>query len=413
MGFLMIQIEKMENRIHYGEYTLKHWIRLILKGNIILPKYQRHFVWDIKKVETLIDTLKKKEYVPPVTIGVIKENDDKTSNLILDGQQRLTSILLTYLNIFPNKEKFKDVKSGNYANSNDDDENEEGSNTERLDWTFEEIVRLNKEEQDKIKEQTELYTPLNINIDSNFWDTSFLGFSYIVPNIKDNEKDKQQKFYSSVFRNINIQGQTLSIQESRKSLYFLKDGFENFFETKAVKDLKVKQATQPKDVDFIKYIALLSQYKKDGKTNRLAFGYSGTKKSYGTMENYYEEYIYSVVGENSSNRFEEFSKIFPDGDYQTRFDNLNTTINSLFDTKEFTSIIDLDMYLFGIIYKIVFENKIIDLTRKESLITELKKKISDFKKDNNHKKSPANLNHLKNRINSSIEIYNKYDVQQS
>lgn len=35
----------MENKIYYGEYTLKHWIKLILNGNIILPEYQRHFVW--------------------------------------------------------------------------------------------------------------------------------------------------------------------------------------------------------------------------------------------------------------------------------------------------------------------------------------------------------------------------------
>ena len=285
----------MENRVYYGEYSLRHWIKLILRGNIVLPKYQRHFVWNRKKVETLIETLKKKEYVPSVTIGTITENDHDNRNYILDGQQRLTSILLAYFAVFPNKEKFKEQDSIDYADENDDSNENIDENDGRMEWTFEKIVNLNKEEREKIKEQSDFYRPLNITIDENFWSKTFLGFAYIVPYVQD--KDKQQKFYSSVFRNINIQGQTLSIQESRKSLYFLKDGFDNFFETNAVRDLRVIQLTQPKDVDFIKYLALLSQYKKDGNANRLAFGYSGTKKSYGTMEDYYEEYIYSVVGE--------------------------------------------------------------------------------------------------------------------
>lgn len=35
----------MENKVYYGEYTLKHWINMMLTGNIVLPDYQRHFVW--------------------------------------------------------------------------------------------------------------------------------------------------------------------------------------------------------------------------------------------------------------------------------------------------------------------------------------------------------------------------------
>ena len=62
----------MENRVYYGEYSLKHWIDLILKKNIILPDYQRYFVWKEKDVKTLIETLKKKEFVPPVTMEPIK-----------------------------------------------------------------------------------------------------------------------------------------------------------------------------------------------------------------------------------------------------------------------------------------------------------------------------------------------------
>lgn len=62
----------MENRVYYGEYSLMHWIELILKKNLILPEYQRLFVWDEKKVKTLVETFKKKQFIPPVTIGAYR-----------------------------------------------------------------------------------------------------------------------------------------------------------------------------------------------------------------------------------------------------------------------------------------------------------------------------------------------------
>lgn len=404
----------MENKVYYGEYTLRHWINLILKKNIVLPKYQRHFVWKKEKVKTLTKTLEKKRYVPPVTIGAIRENDNN-KNYILDGQQRLTSILLAYLGVFPDTDKFKEQNSVIYANENDDENDDE--NDGRIEWTFEKIVTLSKEERANIKTDTEFYKPLNIDIDDSFWDTNFLGFAYIVPHTKD--KGEQQKFYSSVFKNINTKGQTLSLQESRKSLYFLKDGFENFFETDAVKKLKVNKSGE---VDFVKYLSLLSEYKyllslpsRSNRNNlnlinKIAVGYSNRS------EDYYLEYIYSIVDEKSDEKKEEegvifanFSDIFPNNDYQSRFNNLKSTINDLIDDENFTSIIDLDLYMFGLVYKIVFENKKIDLSRKSQLITDLQNQIKSFKKDENHTKTPAGLTHLRNRIKSSIEIYNKYE----
>lgn len=83
----------MENKVYYGEYSLSHWVDLILKKNLKLPKYQRHFVWDEKKTLKLVDSLNNGQFVPPVIIGSFKD-EDGYHNYILDGQQRLTSILL-------------------------------------------------------------------------------------------------------------------------------------------------------------------------------------------------------------------------------------------------------------------------------------------------------------------------------
>ena len=96
----------MGNKVYYGEYSLEHWIKLILKKNIVLPDYQRNFTWTLKTRENLIKSLKAKEFIPPVTIGFFSENG-KNENLIIDGQQRLTSILLSVLGYFPDRDAYK------------------------------------------------------------------------------------------------------------------------------------------------------------------------------------------------------------------------------------------------------------------------------------------------------------------
>ncbi len=77
---------------------------MILKQNITLPSYQRRFVWTDKNVKALIKAFEENQFVPPITIGAFTI-DGKPQNLILDGQQRLTSILLAYLGRYPNKTK--------------------------------------------------------------------------------------------------------------------------------------------------------------------------------------------------------------------------------------------------------------------------------------------------------------------
>lgn len=85
----------MDSRVYYGEYSLRHWINMLLSKNIILPEYQRSFVWDEKDVRRLVDSIQHGQFVQPVTIALYKVEDGMPGqNLIIDGQQRLSSILL-------------------------------------------------------------------------------------------------------------------------------------------------------------------------------------------------------------------------------------------------------------------------------------------------------------------------------
>lgn len=391
----------MENRVYYGEYSLKHWIELVLKQNIILPKYQRYFVWNETKVKTLIDTFKKKQFIPPVTIGAFK-NGGEIENLILDGQQRLTSILIAYLGIFPDEAYYKRTIE-RFADENDDVEVDEEELDNILDWTFKNLTEKGNTKQ-IIKEKLldGNYKYLDVLVDEEFLKNTFLGFSYLVP-VSTDQKE-QQKYYSSVFRNINIQGETLLPQESRASLYYLDETLVGFFDPDFARNIIVRNSKNETKTDFVRFLSLLSQLKKNGNSSRIARGYKPR------MERYYEEYIYSVVGENTSSLFVDFNALFPNKDYNTYYQCLEETILSLELPKQLPSIIDLDVYLFGLIYNIVFEKKKIDITRKNDLKKELEEKIAEFKRIKLHTKSPNALKYLKSRIDASIVIYNRYEI---
>ncbi|MBS1686927.1 MAG: DUF262 domain-containing protein [Bacteroidetes bacterium] len=389
----------MDNRVFYGQYSLKHWIELILKQNIVLPDYQRFFVWDEKKVKTLITALKNKQFVPPITIGAFNLNDT-TQNLILDGQQRLTTVLLAYLGLFPDKDYFK-ANIEKLANENDDDVDEEDQFDDILKWDFKELTKKgNSKESILEKTKTGNYKEVDFEVNEEFLTKTFLGFSYLVP--QKSTQQAQQKYYSTVFRSINIAGQKLIPQESRASLYFLKSGLRNFFDPDFMKQIKIKNSNSESAVDFLRFLALLSQYSKDSQANYVAAGYKSQ------MEDYYEKYIYSVADEEPSTLFKPFSQLFPDGTFQSRFDRLEQTLTALSIPTQFSSIIEMDTYLFGLIYAIVFRDKSIDVTKKESLINDIEAKISEFKTVDAHKKSPSALKYLRNRITSSIDIYNQY-----
>ena len=227
----------MDNRVYYGEYSLRHWINLILKNNIVLPEYQRYFVWNEKKLETLIETIKNKQFVPPITIGAFKINGIN-ENLILDGQQRITSILLAYLGLFPDKEKYK-KSIETFLNDNDDLEDELPFDN-ILEWNMNQLTDKGKNKESILEKITtsDHYKTINLNINDSFFDTNFLGFSYLVPQSPD-EKE-QKRYYSSVFRNINIQGEPLLPQESRASLYFLDKDLKELFSPDFCKNIVIK-----------------------------------------------------------------------------------------------------------------------------------------------------------------------------
>lgn len=140
----------MENfKVYYGEYNLQHWIKLILKKDIELPSYQRNFVWTEDKVIKLMESLKSGLFVPPVVIGTYFENGQER-HYIIDGQQRLSAVLLAYLKKFPNK-GFELNNDEQMADDNDDNDalSENDNKVDIRNWKLTEIQKIADNRKDR------------------------------------------------------------------------------------------------------------------------------------------------------------------------------------------------------------------------------------------------------------------------
>lgn len=393
----------MDKKVYYGEYTLKHWIELLLKKDLELPPYQRSFVWTEEQVKGFVKGIQEDGFVPPVTIGVCNY-DGENHNLILDGQQRLSSLLLAYFKVYPKKDAFPKNENQVVLADGGAEEDSDEPEVEYINWSLRMFADLGPSEQTVAESlKPEQYNSVDYGVDADFFETRFLPFSFIIPNAA--TEAEQHEFYSTVFRNINILGTPLDPIESRQSLYFLKAGLKDFFDPECCRNLKIELVGKNQAYDFVRTMSLLSQYKKEGRFNRLAQGYKPR------MEKYYEEYIYSVVKDGTDGMFVQFTSIIPNGDFAPRIAKLAAALQGLeYNNIHFTSIIDADVYMFGLVYNTVIKGKDIDMTRKDALMTALQNKISNFKADSGHRSSPSLLKHMRARVEQSVTIFNSYAV---
>ncbi|MDE0040680.1 MAG: DUF262 domain-containing protein [Gammaproteobacteria bacterium] len=82
-----------------SDFTLSVMVDMWNDGEIIIPDYQREFVWSINQASLLIDSFLSGLPVPPVFFYV----DEQNRNIVIDGQQRILSIVF-YLEGYFGKE---------------------------------------------------------------------------------------------------------------------------------------------------------------------------------------------------------------------------------------------------------------------------------------------------------------------
>ena len=54
----------MRNHVYFGSYSLDHWMKLLRCGDIVLHRYQRHFVWEKERVDKLVASIKDDLFIP-------------------------------------------------------------------------------------------------------------------------------------------------------------------------------------------------------------------------------------------------------------------------------------------------------------------------------------------------------------
>ena len=84
-----------------NDFNISTLINFIDRGSIIVPPYQRNYVWDKKRASRLIESLILGLPIPQLFLY----QESKSTFSILDGQQRLLTIYFFYKMRFPKKQQ--------------------------------------------------------------------------------------------------------------------------------------------------------------------------------------------------------------------------------------------------------------------------------------------------------------------
>lgn len=370
----------------------------------------------------------------PVTIALYDDSAIR-QNLILDGQQRLTSLLLAYLGYFPDKKKFELGDSIRVANEDDSAIDDGSSPSEGFLWQYTDILKYGKNKFEIISNINTSDKYIKISDDlingltDDFFEKTYLGFSYVVPETR--IATDVQKNFSQLFRNINYFGKKLEPMDSRKSLYYQDQNLTKFFEGKCddgsdvLGDLRIMEDLQPVKIDFVRYLAILSQYSSSNHDTArdVMIGYS----AYSSRESYYADYVSYILGIEQEDRVDKFDRFdfaatFPDDVWQERFNTLKSTIThmklrmGLKDNRIFSSWYEADYWLFGLMYYVLFEGRkireeyvAVDYRgRHVSLKSEIEAAIDRMRSEPSFLKNSNRVTFIRNRLVESCNIYSSY-----
>lgn len=382
----------MNNKIqaYYGEYSLDHWLTLIKTGNLTLPPYQREFVWEKKFIQELAKSFNDGLFISPVIIARLKKQDGSFENIVLDGQQRLTSIVLLKENKFP-------------------------KNKENTLW--ESYDKL-KDANDYKDEKYEKYGNLDLK-------KHFLGFSYIF--YSESDVQKQEKCFAEIFHKINSLGTALNHYQRVEALKYIFHSCQNIFASNKNKDCFPK-------FNLIRLLVFLILYKNSLENEGLEY----IKKKIKSYQNMNSNSV--VIKENTFNQLEydlmyEIGREESDSDSDTfgKLEKNNITINKLnnklnvliekqkklkdligvqnktgSDSINLNLIVTSDLYLFGLVNQVVIEDRDeAELNITTDTFQQLDNLITEQDNDGGSKKQPNTLDKIYKRIEDSIDFWNQ------
>ncbi len=411
----------------YGEYSLESWVKMILNGSLTLPEFQRGLAWGVEKGAQLVLILLGHRFVPPIVIGASTDKAGHQVNYVLDGQQRLTTLLLFYLGYWPQGCR-KGSSLEELAVENDDDAAAESDESEIVggEWTFAEIQKeYNKvgsvEELRKKLATDQNYAAIGKRLDASKYEevrqklptletmpekfcSAYLGFSFIKG--MTGNRESEMAAYSQIFRSINSTGTPLTPMESREALNWLNPEVKKLLSPSFAK--KFRLGVQR--LDWVRDLALCSQaaqLRKQQKSpninmNMLAKGYSGK------LENYIEQYVRKISDKIPGTDFLPFEPAFVDR-LSAFSEDMKYVLGNFQegDYYSFKNYLVADIYFLGLIYWVIFNGKRINVNRVDSLVAELEKCIAKQEKQLTYNKNNQ-LGFLRLRMEKSLSIYTKF-----
>lgn len=101
-----IQVREYDITSTPNDFNVSTLFNFIESGAVVIPGFQRHFVWDIKRSSKLIESLILGLPVPQLFLY----EKSKNKFLVIDGQQRLMSIYYFIKQRYPRKEMRADLR---------------------------------------------------------------------------------------------------------------------------------------------------------------------------------------------------------------------------------------------------------------------------------------------------------------
>jgi uncharacterized protein with ParB-like and HNH nuclease domain len=177
----------------YGaDYTVDSLVGRMQRGDIVVPEFQRNYVWSLVDASRFVESLLLGLPVP----GVFLSKDEEQRLLVIDGQQRLRSLEYFY--------------DGFFGEKDDGDENSKSQNDSRRKGRRE--FALSLDEKSHFNGQT--YRSLNAE-DKRHLDNSIIHATVVK---QDEPSDDQSSIYL-IFERLNRGGRLLQPQEIRACIY--------------------------------------------------------------------------------------------------------------------------------------------------------------------------------------------------
>ncbi len=191
-----------------NDFNLKTLFDFIESGALVIPGFQRNYVWDIMRASKLIESVLLGLPIPQIFLY----EESRNRFLVIDGQQRLMSIYYFIKQRFPRKEKRVELRRifGEYGKIPD--------------AILEDDVyfkKFNLYLPDSVPSQSNRYNKLNY---STLGELKLSFDMRTVRNVivKQNLPDTDNSSVFEIFNRLNSGGINLTPQEIRASLYHSK-----------------------------------------------------------------------------------------------------------------------------------------------------------------------------------------------